>query len=59
MTLMLFLQPLSEIFFHSSDWHHLFLTNYDNILLLRDFNAEIENNFLKGILQFIWNEKFD
>ena len=27
----------------------LLSTNYDNILLLGDFNAEVENNFLKEL----------
>ena len=38
----------------------LLSTNYDNIILLGDFNAEVENNFLKEFCErFLWNEKFD
>ena len=36
----------------------LLSTNYDNILLLGDFNAEVENNFFKEFCNLL-NEKFD
>ena len=35
----------------------LLSTNYDNIILLGDFNAEVESNFLKEFCErFLWNE---
>ena len=40
----------NKIYFQPSDryWQEpRFVVNYDNVLLLGDFNAEVENNFLK------------
>ena len=50
MGLMLFLQPPSKIYFQPSDryWEEtdLLTLNYDNILLLGDFKAALDKNFI-------------